>query len=1216
VNSGEKRSFRSSSTSGSRFARAVLLVLLVGVCLPVAGSVASVTLAPRWHWSQVPFHAAVEVAGGLFALALGGILLASRRHERDTQHHLWMSAALAGMGILDLAHATVAPGETFVWFHGTATCVGGVLLALVWLPGRIADSPRCRLVLPLTIAGVLALCACSIVLPGMIPTMVEQGSFTTTARALNILGGVGFLAAAGWFLNRYRLVRRWDDCLFASLCCLFGTAGVLFELSSLWDAAWWWWHLLRLAAYALAITYSAITYQREIAERRQSEANLQAIFDASPVAMLLVDEDTQVTRVNHVIAQLVGKEVSEWLGRQPGDGLCCIHAGETPKGCGHGTACRDCPTRNAVERVLKEGQPIRNVEATMRLVIGSEERQLCLAVNVTPLELGGKKHVLLALVDISERKQAESDLLRSETKFRMLYDSNSDAVMLLDEKGFFDCNDATVRIFGCKDKAEFCSQHPANLSPVQQPCGTDSMTLADQRIITAKEKGTNRFEWMHKRLDTGEEFPAEVLLNAMELDGRQVLQAVVRDVIERTRAEEERERSRKTFQKILESMSIGIAIIDRDKIVRSVNSAALALMGCDSEEQVVGRECHQTLCPSQGGKCPILDLGKDVDNAERILVTKDKKTVPILKTVTPIRLNGEDVLLETFVDITERKRADEERKTLLHDMEGRVKELTCVYKVANSIRQRNTMEEILRDVVRLIPAGWHYPEITRGRVIYEGSEYVVEPFDETEWKQTSDIIVNGQSCGAVEVYYLEERPELDEGPFIMEERRLINGLAQALGEAVERKLAEKQIQDYAAVLEGNNLILEELNKSVEAANRAKSEFLANMSHEIRTPMTAIMGFSDILLRNLEERDNLSAANTIKRNGEYLLELVNDILDLSKIEAGKLEIERIVCSPGKVVADVASLMLVRAEAEGLPLEIEYVGGIPETILCDPTRLRQILINLVGNAIKFTETGSVRLVTRLVQGTARPPTLQFDVIDTGIGMTHEQSSRLFQPFTQADASTTRKFGGTGLGLTISKRLAEMLGGDIIVNSAPGKGSTFSVAVETGPLDGVPILKNVTEAMVERNQKAKVSAASAVKLDCHILLAEDGPDNQRLISFVLEKAGADVTLAENGLIARDKALAAQEAGEPFDVILMDMQMPVMDGYTATRKLRDVDYTRPIIALTANAMAGDDEKCRRAGCDGYAAKPIDREKLFATIKRFSERSASSIEAPAGRNA
>ena len=428
--------------------------------------------------------------------------------------------------------------------------------------------------------------------------------------------------------------------------------------------------------------------------------------------------------------------------------------------------------------------------------------------------------------------------------------------------------------------------------------------------------------------------------------------------------------------------------------------------------------------------------------------------------------------------------------------------------------------------------------------------------------------------------------------------------AQATGRDItEREQMEQDSRDTAAALESANRTLAQSNQAANAANRAKSEFLANMSHELRTPMTAILGFADVLLRSVEKEEDVVAASTITRNGEYLLELINDILDLSKIEAGKLEVESVSCSPASVVADVALLMRVRAESKNLPLEIKYAGAIPETIQCDHIRLRQILINLTGNAIKFTGTGSVRLVTRLVQGTGKPPCLQFDVVDTGIGMTQERISKLFQPFTQADSSTNREFGGTGLGLAISKRLAEMLGGDISVSSSFGKGSTFSLTVETGPLDGVSMLDDPAEAVAENRQKVKPCTVHKVKLDCRVLLAEDGPDNQRLIMFLLKKAGAEVTLAENGQIAYEQALAAEEEGNPFEVILMDMQMPVMDGYDATQKLREASYTGPIIALTANAMVGDDEKCREAGCDDYMTKPIDREKLTSLVAEYASR-------------
>ncbi|MFO7903297.1 MAG: PAS domain S-box protein [Planctomycetota bacterium] len=435
-------------------------------------------------------------------------------------------------------------------------------------------------------------------------------------------------------------------------------------------------------------------------------------------------------------------------------------------------------------------------------------------------------------------------------------------------------------------------------------------------------------------------------------------------------------------------------------------------------------------------------------------------------------------------------------------------------------------------------------------------------------------------------------------------------MVEQLQDITEQKRAQRELKETIAALESANQALTEFTEQAEAATLAKSEFLANMSHEIRTPMTAILGFSEMLLGepglDRAPPQRVEALQTIQRNGEYLLQLINDVLDLSKIEAGKLEVECKSCSPTQVLASVASLMRVRAEAKNIPLKIEYASAIPEHIQSDPTRFRQILINLTGNAIKFTESGSVRLVTRLVRSTGRPPCLQCDVVDTGIGMTQEQLRKLFRPFTQADSSTTRRYGGTGLGLTISKRLAEALGGDISVTSTPGKGSTFSVTVATGPLEGVAMIEDL--AAMTPQPEAHIKPTDDVPLDCRILLAEDGPDNQRLISFVLGKAGAEVTLAENGRIAYEKALAAREAGTPFDLVLMDMQMPVMDGYTATRKLRETDYAGPIIALTAHAMEGDDAKCRAAGCDDYLTKPIDRPKLIRTIANHAEKSKEAM--------
>ena len=387
--------------------------------------------------------------------------------------------------------------------------------------------------------------------------------------------------------------------------------------------------------------------------------------------------------------------------------------------------------------------------------------------------------------------------------------------------------------------------------------------------------------------------------------------------------------------------------------------------------------------------------------------------------------------------------------------------------------------------------------------------------------------------------------------------------------------------------------------AAEAANRAKSEFLANMSHEIRTPMTAILGFSEILSEYPISAEARASIDIVQRNGEHLLTLVDDILDLSKIEAGRMEIEHEPCSPAEVAREVVETMHVRAQAKGLKLSLEEQGPLPPAISTDPRRLRQILVNLVGNAVKFTELGGVHIVARMetnaAEGLDAPcvPQVAFEVIDTGIGMSNEQTAQLFQPFTQVDTSTSRRFGGTGLGLAISKRLAVALGGDLTVSSQPGQGSTFRLTVAAAPVSHAQLV----ESPHQTSQPASLTERIPQTFSGRILLVEDGPDNQRLITFLLRKVGFEVAVAENGEVALHTVEQAQANGTPFDVILMDMQMPVLDGYQATRELRARGWKRPIVALTAHAMKEDRQTCLNAGCDDYLTKPIRRPELLAVI-------------------
>lgn len=380
----------------------------------------------------------------------------------------------------------------------------------------------------------------------------------------------------------------------------------------------------------------------------------------------------------------------------------------------------------------------------------------------------------------------------------------------------------------------------------------------------------------------------------------------------------------------------------------------------------------------------------------------------------------------------------------------------------------------------------------------------------------------------------------------------------------------------------------EAKEQAERASTAKSEFLANMSHEIRTPMTAILGFAELLNDAEYQADatrRRDAVRTIKDHGNALLTIINDILDLSKIEAGKMSVERIATDPARIAREVCGLLNVRAQAKGVALELHIAPDVPGSIASDPIRVRQILINLVGNAIKFTTEGHVRVTVR----PADADRLAIEVTDTGIGLTPSQIAGLFGAFAQADTSTTRKFGGTGLGLRISKSLAQMLGGDISVKSEYGKGCTFTAII------GSQILET-TRAQQFSQPPASNSPSSLEGV--RVLVAEDGADNRRLVQHFLKKAGATPTFVENGAEAV-KAIFPNKGSsdDRFDVVLMDMQMPVMDGYEATRELRRLGCTLPIIALTAHAMAGDEAKCLAAGCSSFASKPIHRETLIATI-------------------
>ena len=671
-------------------------------------------------------------------------------------------------------------------------------------------------------------------------------------------------------------------------------------------------------------------------------------------------------------------------------------------------------------------------------------------VTLTAINLMGESLFLVAWRDIGQHLSKFEQLQKAKKRLKVLYEANRDAVMLLNEKGFIECNPAALTMFGFANQESFFYLHPSDLSPEKQICGLESRQQANHNIAIAMEKGSHQFEWLHKRIDTGEVFPTEVILTAMDIDGDLILHAVVRDITQRKQTEDQLSR----LSIALEQSASAVVITDLNTRIEYVNQAFINSTGY-SREEIIGQKpsilkSGHTPQATYDSMWAALDKGEYWQGE---LVNKSKQ--------------GQEFIHLTWI---------------------------------SPIQQTN------------------------GTITH----YLSVKEDITERKKNEVLLI------------------------------------------LAKERAEKLL-------------------------KTKSQFLANMSHEIRTPMNAIIGFSELaLLKDMpaEVNDYLKNINTASNN---LLTILNDILDLSKLEAGKMGLNLSTFSVHNLHTTLHNLFINAAKSKGLVLNTDIASNVPEYLIGDNIRLRQVLTNLLGNAIKFTHQGEVTLSISLQQRDDQQARLLFAVTDTGIGISAEQQNKLFLPFSQVDDGYARNFEGTGLGLVISQDLVQLMDSAIKVESKPSCGSCFSfeLALPIAPLSTVASIKSPLSTA-----PSVLTTELKTLNDIKILVAEDDIFNQKIIEQVLTRLGASLIIIAND---GSEALRALEQ-DSFDIVLMDLHMPIMNGFEAATEIRKRPHYAqlPVIALSASVTNEDRQRCLAAGMNDFIGKPINVNELLSTLDQW----------------
>jgi len=914
--------------------------------------------------------------------------------------------------------------------------------------------------------------------------------------------------------------------------------------------------------------------EERTADLRESEERYRTLFDGVPVGLYRSTPAGQMVDANLAMVQMLGYPSRE--------DLLAINSA---------SLYMDPEERVQWQALMEREGVVRDFEIRNRRYDGT-----IIWVNETARAVRDKQGQVLyyegSLEDITERKQTRQKLKESEEEFRTLYEATRDAVMLLDDKSFFDCNPATLKIFGCETKKQFVGKHPSEFSPEHQPDNQDSAILSARRIETALREGSCFFEWQHKRLD-GTEFPAEVLLSAMEIRGRKVLQAVVRDITERKRAEAELRTYREHLEELVEERTaelwdseeryrtlfdgvpIGLYRTTPAGKAVQVNLATAQMLGYPDQEEVLLEIDIMDLYVNPRDRVRWQAL------IEREGVVRDFET----------RLYRQD---GTIIWVGDNARAvrDEQGQVLYY--EGSLEDIT----------ERKEFEEEIRHQKEYFEALFVNSPVAVVTADTDANVVAWNPMAEKLFGYTQEEAI-GQNLDDL----VADDPRVREEALRYTRQALTTGRVQATAKRTRKDGTWVDVEVLAVDVVAGEMVgfiaiyydigeLQEARRAAEAANQAKSVFLANMSHELRTPLNAILGFTQLMDRDpnltAEQQENLGIIN---RSGEHLLALINDVLEMSKIEAGRVTLEEKSFDLYRLLDGLEEMFRLRAEEKGLTLTCFRAGNVPQYVRMDEGKLRQVLGNLLGNAVKFTQEGGVALRVGMKEegrrtieqpsSAVRRSSLVFEVEDTGPGIAPEEQAAVFDPFVQA-TSGQQSPEGTGLGLSICRQHVRLMGGDIAVSSQLGQGSLFRFDVQVG-------LADATKVQTARPRR-QVIGVEAGQMGYRLLVVEDKETNRRLLVRLLESLGFEVKEALNG----QEALEVWERWEPH-LIWMDMRMPVMDGYEATRRIKATarGQATVIVALTATAFEEDRERILLEGCDDFVRKPFRKDQIYDVLAK-----------------